>query len=87
MSMKPDWDPRGFTCELWIDPPGQVWADFVHDVDELVVLSEGAIELEFDGRRFRPAPGEEVLIPARMVHTVRNVGGTTARWYFGYRRR
>jgi mannose-6-phosphate isomerase-like protein (cupin superfamily) len=85
--MRPDWDGRGFTCELWIDPPGQVWADFAHDVDELVVLADGAIELEFGGRRFRPAPGEEVLIPARMVHTVRNVGGTTARWYFGYRRR
>ena len=85
MIARPDWRARGFSCELWADPPGQVWEDFVHDVDELVMLADGAIELEFSGRTFRPAPGEEVLIPARAVHTVRNVGGTTSRWYFGYR--
>jgi len=87
MMTKPDWEARGFTCELWVDPPGQVWPDFIHDADELVMVADGVIELEFDGRRVRPAPGEEVLIPARAVHTVRNVGSTTARWYFGYRRR
>jgi mannose-6-phosphate isomerase-like protein (cupin superfamily) len=86
MSKAPDWETRGFTCELWMDPPGQVWADFVHETDELVMVAEGTVEFEFDGRRVRPAPGEEVLIPARSVHTVRNVGATTARWYFGYRR-
>ena len=86
MRKAPDWETRGFTCELWIDPPGQVWADFVHETDELVMVAEGTVEFEFDDRRVRPAPGEEVLIPARSVHTVRNVGGTTARWYFGYRR-
>jgi mannose-6-phosphate isomerase-like protein (cupin superfamily) len=85
MVPKPDWGARGFSCELWVDPPGQVWKDFVHDVDELVMLAEGAIELEFGGRTLRPAPGEEVLIPARARHTVRNVGGATSRWYFGYR--
>jgi cupin 2 domain-containing protein len=87
MISRPDWEARGFTCELWIDPPGQVWKDFVHDVDELVMLAEGAIELEFGGRKLRPAPGEEVLIPARAVHTVRNVGAATSRWYFGYKLR
>lgn len=87
MIAKPDWEERGFTCELWIDAPGQVWKDFVHDVDELVMLAEGAIELEFSGRKLRPAPGEEVLIPARAVHTVRNVGAVTSQWYFGYKLR
>jgi quercetin dioxygenase-like cupin family protein len=85
MIARPDWQARGFSCELWVDPPGQVWEDFVHDVDELVMLADGAIELEFGGRTFRPAPGEEVLIPAHALHTVRNVGGTTSRWYFGYK--
>jgi len=44
-----DWRARGFTCDLWVDPPGQVWADFVHDTDELVMLEEGEIELELGG--------------------------------------
>ena len=28
-----DWRSRGFSCGLWTDKPGQVWADFVHDVE------------------------------------------------------
>ena len=81
-----EWRARGFSCELWVDPPGQVWADFVHDVDELVMPLEGEIELEIEGRIRRPAVGEEILIPAGARHTVRNVGGTVARWLYGYRR-
>ena len=80
-----DWARRGYSFEYWIDPPGQVWPDFVHDVDELVVLIEGELELEFAGSRMRPAPGEEVLIPAGTRHTVRNTGGAPNRWCFGYK--
>ncbi|HHB12881.1 MAG TPA: cupin domain-containing protein [Chromatiales bacterium] len=79
------WRERGFSCDVWVDPPGQVWRDFVHATDELVMPVEGRIELEFGGRVYRPGVGEEVFIPAGAVHTVRNVGGTTARWLYGYR--
>ncbi|MGA8055059.1 MAG: cupin domain-containing protein [Burkholderiales bacterium] len=79
------WHDRGFSCDLWVDPPGQVWADFVHEVDELVMPIEGSIELEFGGKVFRPRLGEELAIPANAVHTVRSVGGTIARWLYGYR--
>jgi uncharacterized cupin superfamily protein len=43
------WAERGFSCTVWTDPPGQVWANFVHEVDELVTLVEGEIELSFQG--------------------------------------
>ena len=80
-----DWKARGFSCGLWVDPPGQVWEDYVHATDELVMLIEGALELEMQGRILRPAIGEEVLIAANTSYTVRNTGGTTARWLYGYR--
>ena len=80
-----DWKARGFTCGLWVDPPGQVWKDYVHSTDELLMIMEGALELEMQGKIFRPAIGEEVLISARAAHTVRNIGGTTATWLYGYR--
>lgn len=83
--IRAEWQARGYSCEYWIDPPGQTWVDFVHDADELVVLLEGEIELSFDGRTMRPAIGEEVLIPARSRHTVRNPGAASNRWCFGYR--
>ena len=60
-----DWLSRGFSCQLWVDPPGQRWEDFVHDTDELLVILEGKLELEMGGEVQRPAPGEEVFIPQR----------------------
>jgi mannose-6-phosphate isomerase-like protein (cupin superfamily) len=80
------WQERGFSCELWVDGAGQVWADFVHATDELVMVVEGAVEFEFGGKVFRPEQGHELIIPAGARHTVRNVGGTRSEWLYGYRR-
>jgi quercetin dioxygenase-like cupin family protein len=80
------WRARGFSCVLWVDPPGQVWLDFVHEVDELAVVLEGQVEFEIAGQVHRPAPGEEILIPARARHSVRNLGAGESRWLYGYRR-
>jgi quercetin dioxygenase-like cupin family protein len=80
------WRERGFHGGIWVDPPGQVWRDFVHDDDELLMLVVGELELEIDGRPIKPAIGDEILIPAGALHTVRNVGGTTARWLYAYGR-
>ena len=79
------WAARGFSCELWVDPPGQRWEDFTHGTDELVVVLEGEMEFEVDGRPHHPRVGEELLIPAHTVHSARNIGRTTARWLYGYR--
>jgi mannose-6-phosphate isomerase-like protein (cupin superfamily) len=81
-----DWKDRGFSSDLWIDPPGRVWTDFVHEVDELVMVVQGRVEFEIDGVRHLPELGEELLIPARALHTVRNVGSAESRWLYGYKR-
>jgi mannose-6-phosphate isomerase-like protein (cupin superfamily) len=81
------WRQRGFHGGTWVDPPGQVWRDYVHDEDELLMLVEGRLELDVAGRKLTPAVGEEIEIPAGALHTVRNVGGTTARWLYAYRQR
>lgn len=81
-----DWASRGFDCELWTDPHGQHWEDFRHATDELVTVLEGEMEFEVAGRVQRPQVGDELLIPAGAVHSARNVGTTTARWLYGYRR-
>ena len=79
------WAERGFSCDLWIDPPNQVWHDFLHDVDELVLLLEGLCQVEMAGRVVRLGSGDELLIPAGTRHTVRNCGEGPARWLHGYR--
>ena len=84
--IKKDWNSRGYSFGVFRDPPGQVWADFVHKTDELVVLAEGEIELEIEGKAQRPQIGQEVFIPANAVHTVRNVELTKNVWYYGYKK-
>ena len=79
------WHSRGFSFGLWVDPPGQVWEDYVHEVDELLMVMEGELELEMNGKVLHPKIGEEVFIPANAHHSVRNIGGTTARWLYGYK--
>jgi mannose-6-phosphate isomerase-like protein (cupin superfamily) len=81
------WDERGFSCGLWVDPPGRAWEDFRHDVDELVVVLDGELEIVVSDAVIHPHPGEEVLIPAGARHSVRNLGRTYAHWLFGYQRR
>jgi quercetin dioxygenase-like cupin family protein len=81
-----DWRARGFSCDLWTDPPGQVWRDYVHDTDELLMVVEGELEVEIEGKKHQGKPGIELFIPAHARHTVRNVGGTIARWLYGYRK-
>jgi len=79
-----DWRARGFSCDLFVDPPGREWNGFVHDTDELVTVVEGRLEMEIMGETFMAEPGDEIFIPAHAVHSVRNRGSGTARWLYGY---
>ncbi len=83
-TIEKDWAARGFSCDLWVDPPGQRWEDYVHASDELVMVLEGEVEFEIDGQVHRPAIGEELFIPAGATHSVRNLGQSTSRWLYGY---
>ena len=85
--IRENWESRGYSFGVFKDPPGQVWADFVHRTDELVVLAGGDIEIEIEGKSQQPQVGEEIFIPANSIHTVRNIGKTNNVWYFGYKNR
>jgi len=78
-----DWHARGFSCGLWIDHAGREWSNHPRQTDELFMIMSGELELELEGQSIRPLGGEEILIPAGMPHTIRNIGGETARWLYG----
>jgi mannose-6-phosphate isomerase-like protein (cupin superfamily) len=80
-----NWRSRGFSFGVFTDPPGQVWPDFVHDTDELLLVVQGDMELEMRGKTLRCKIGEEIFIPAKVVHTLRNVGKTGSQWLYGYK--
>ena len=80
-----DWQSRNFSCGIWTDPPGQRWENFTHATDELVLVIQGEVEFEIAGTIYHPIIGQELLIPANAVHSVRNLGKRTARWLYGYK--
>ena len=84
-SVRSNWQSRGFSCDIWTDSPGQRWGDYTHSVDEVVMILEGDVEFEINGEVFRPPVGEELRIPAGVLHSVRNRGKTTSRWLYGYK--
>ena len=84
-AVRSEWETRGFSCGVWTDPPGQVWEDYRHAVDEVVMVLEGDVEFKIARDVIRPAPGQELLIPAGALHTVRNIGSRTSRWLYGYK--
>jgi quercetin dioxygenase-like cupin family protein len=78
------WAAQGFSCALWSDPPGTVWDDYVHTMDEVLMVLDGEVEIEVEGRSWQPRPGEEVHIPRGAKHSVRNKGKTASHWLYGY---
>lgn len=79
-----DWAERGFSCDIFVDPPRRVWRDFVHDCNELVTVIEGRLRMTVAGETCELDPGDEVFIPKGAVHTVENVHPGTTRWLYGY---
>ena len=85
-AIRANWASQGFSCEVWIEPPDHVCHDFQHDVDLMILLLEGEIQVELPGRTIRLSIGDELIIPAHTRHTVRNRVAQPARWLHGYRR-
>jgi len=82
--IKKQWSKKGFSCGLWVDPPGKEWLDYVHDTDELIMVVEGKLEITIGGETSVPEIGEEIFIPKKTHHDVKNFGATTAKWLYGY---
>ena len=77
-------DFPGFSFGVFRDPPGQVWADFVHSTDEFVVVAEGEVEIEVAGQSAVCKPGDLALIPAGASHTLRTSPQAASVWFYGY---
>ncbi len=79
-----DWRTRGYSCALFVDPPGRAWTDFVHGSNELVTVAEGRLEVTVRNIRVVADPGDEVFIPKGARHSVRNIHSDATHWLYGY---
>ncbi len=79
-----EWHRRGYSCGLFVDPPGRQWNDFVHDANELIVVMEGRMRVIVAGDDHEALPGDEVFIPKGALHSVHNTHPGITRWLYGY---
>jgi len=79
-----NWNRRGYSCDIFTDPPGREWNDFVHATNELVTVMNGMLRLTIGGEEIIAAPGDEVFIPKGICHSVKNISSSTTHWLYGY---
>ena len=79
-----DWRRRGYSCDVFTDPPGREWNDFVHATNELVTVMSGELRLTIGGEEIIVVPGDEVFIPKAVCHSVKNISTSTTHWLYGY---
>jgi quercetin dioxygenase-like cupin family protein len=79
-----EWRARGYSCDLFVDPPGREWNDFVHSVNELVTVADGRLHMSVGDEGFVAEPGDEVFIPKGARHSLKNIDAGTTRWLYGY---
>jgi quercetin dioxygenase-like cupin family protein len=78
------WIQRGYSCDVFVDPPGREWNDFVHSTNELVTVVEGKLRMTIEGAEIIAEPGDEVFIPKEACHSVKNIHHATTTWLYGY---
>ncbi|MDK2743036.1 MAG: cupin domain-containing protein [Nitrospira sp. BO4] len=79
-----DWRRRGYSCDVFIDPPGREWNGFVHATNELVTVVAGKLRLIIDKEDIIAEPGDEVFIPKGIRHSVKNISSSATHWLYGY---
>ncbi len=78
------WGKRGYSCDIFVDPPGREWNNFVHSTNELVTVMAGKLRMTINGEEIIAEPGDEVFIPKGACHSVKNIHAGTTKWLYGY---
>ncbi len=65
---------------ITVDPGGALSLQLHEKRDEFWVVLDAGLEMTVGERVWRPAAGEEIFIPSRTPHRVRNTGEAPARF-------
>ncbi len=82
--VKSRWRSQGFSFDVFRDPPGQEWNNFVHETDEYVVVANGELSIKVGTSEAVCGPGDLVRIPRGTSHSLKTVSLTGSIWYYGY---
>ncbi len=79
-----EWRELGYSCDLFVDPPGQQWNNFKHGCDELVVVVTGRLTMIIENDQWDMSPGDQIFIPRGALHSVHNTHTGSSHWLYGY---
>ena len=82
--VRAEWEREGFSFGVFRDPAGQEWNEFVHDVDEYVLVAEGTLSIDVGQETAEVAPGDLVCIPRGVSHSLKTTSPTGSVWLYGY---
>ena len=84
--LKIDWTERGFSFAVGTIKAGDAVDEAFHeDQDELVLMESGEYEFIIGNETFLQKGNIEVFIPAGSVHSIKNLGKSDSKIYFGYK--
>lgn len=79
-----DWRRRDYSGDVFTDPPGSEWNDFVHTTNELVTVMVGTLRLTIGPEEIIAEPGDEVCLPKEVRYSVKNISLSATHWLYGY---
>ncbi len=83
---KNNWTTRGYSFATGVITTDRGVDKASHkDQDELVVVVNGTLEFTLDERSFVADNDSEVYIPARSVHSIKNIGAEDSVIYYGHK--
>jgi mannose-6-phosphate isomerase-like protein (cupin superfamily) len=67
--------------ETELAPGGLVHGLYSHPGDELFLVREGMLEVEFNGKRSQVGPGSVAYVASNTVYAIRNTSNQSARYF------
>jgi len=75
---------QGFTVEMHetiLGPEVRTHAPHAHPQEEIIILMEGTLEADFNGRLEKVESGSAIWLASNQMHSVRNAGNTPCRYF------
>ena len=84
--IKEDWIERGFSFRKGTLKKGGIIEEAYHiESDEVVYLDKGECLYKLGDKEFTHNGEEEILIPMKTTHWIKNLSGKDLTIYFGYK--
>lgn len=81
-----NWKERGYSFGVGFVTLEQGVDEASHDdKDELVVVVNGKLEFVIDDNKFIAECDKEVFIPAKSIHSIKNIGTGDSKIFYGYK--